>query len=275
MNQIKYFSYMGFNWSIILMCLILVKFNIYFFPFCFLLISNRQFANYLVGHDGVHGLILKNRYWNDLVARLFCLGPVFVSLQSYKEKHLLHHEFLGTFADPDKKLYDFYPTSGNNFFKKIIGHFFSLSMLIDFLIYFTPLFEFNKGHFYRKEKMIDFLFYVLIAIGFSTGLILYFGIWIYITLWLLPLLMLMPYYYFVSALQHGTIFEKDDLEASRNIRGHWLLMELLLPCSTNYHGVHHLYPNISCFDLGRVFKNKNFPSLSYQETLKALLVHEE
>lgn len=271
MNKIKPFLYLLMNWSIIIACIFIVKANLFFFPVAFFVISNRQFANYLAGHEGLHGHLSKNNFFNDFFARLFCLGPVFVSLQSYREKHLLHHEFLGTPIDPDKGLYNFYPVGKRNYLKKISFYFISFKMLRDFLIYYTPLFEFNKKQFYRREKIIDFIFYLFIGILFSWGFIFIFGWRFYLSMWLGPLLLLMPYYYFVGALQHGLIHEKEDIEASRNIDGNQFLMELLLPCATNYHGAHHLFPNVPFYYLKKVCYQKKMHCLSYAEAVKKLI----
>lgn len=271
MKKAKYFFYLAINWTIILGSLLLVKWHWAFFPLSFLIISNRQFANYLVGHDAVHGLISQNNFVNDLIGRVLCLGPVFVSLQSYREKHLSHHEFLGTPIDPDKRLYEFYPVERGDYVKKTSLYFLSQQMTRDFLIYFTPLFEFNKKQFYRQEKLVDFIWHVIIAVIFGTAFITVFGWSFYLLLWVGPLIALMPYYYFVSALQHGLIHEKEGTENSRNISGHWLLMEFLLPCATNYHGVHHQYPQVPFYHLGRVFRQKQMVGESYQSAVRSLI----
>lgn len=272
MKPFCYLGYLLFNWAIIFCSLFLVKIHIAFFPVSFLLVANRQFANYLVGHDGVHSLIFKNKFWNDLVSRLFCLAPVFVSLQSYREKHLLHHELLGTFVDPDKRLYDFYPVSKGDFFIKLMKHFFTLRMTRDFLVYFTPWFDMTRRNFYRREKIQDLIQTTVVALGFSWIFISVFGAWIFLGLWVLPLLLLMPYYYFVSALQHGGVYEREEHESSRNIHGPLYLMEFLLPCATNYHGAHHLYPQVPFFYLKRVCIQKKLVSVSYKEALKILIL---
>lgn len=271
MKKVNYFFYLTFNWLVIIGCLFLVKWHWAFFPLSFLIISNRQFANYLVGHDAVHGLISQNKFINDFLGRVFCLGPVFVSLQSYREKHLSHHEFLGTPIDPDKRLYDFYPAKAGEYLKNLTVYFFSMQMTRDFLIYFTPVFEFNKKQFYRREKVSDFVWHVVIALVFSIAFIAFFGWQFFLLLWIGPLIALMPYYYFVSALQHGLIHEKEGTDNSRNIEGNWVLMEFLLPCATNFHGVHHQYPQVPFYHLGRVYRQKKLPGTSYQSAFRSLI----
>ncbi len=271
MRKINYFFYLAFNWLVIIGCLHLVMWHWAFFPLAFVIISNRQFANYLVGHDAVHGLVSHNKYVNDLIGRVLCLGPVFVSLQSYREKHLSHHEFLGTPVDPDKRLYDFYPVKKRDYIKKISLYFISQQMTRDFLIYFTPLFEFNKKQFYRTEKITDFIWHLVITMVFFAAFVYFFGWKFYLLLWVAPLVALMPYYYFVSALQHGLIHERDAGDNSRNVEGHWLIMEFLLPCGTNFHGVHHLYPQVPFYQLGRVFRQKKLLGTSYRSALRSLI----
>ena len=182
----------------------------------------------------------------------------------------MHHEFLGTVIDTDRGLYSFYPIKKNSYLMSLLRTFFSFRMALSFISYFTPFFELNKKQFYRREKLLDFLYYFITIMGFSFGFIFIFGWKFYLFLWVGPLLLLMPYYNFVSALQHGSIHEKSDEESSRNIEGNWFTMEVLLPCATNYHGVHHLYPKVPYYLLRKVHQQKKLKSVSYIEAVKEL-----
>jgi fatty acid desaturase len=85
-------KYLLINWLVIISSIVLtIRFH-YIYPITFLIIANRQFANYLVGHDAIHGLISKNKIVNDFIGRFLCLNPVFVSFESYQINHIAHHE---------------------------------------------------------------------------------------------------------------------------------------------------------------------------------------
>ncbi len=263
--------YLLFNWLLIVGSIYLGSLNPYLYPISFFVIANRQFANYLIGHEGVHGLIVKNKWCNDFISRYFCLFLVYVSFDTYKTYHLSHHEFLGTHLDPDKSLYDFYPVDRKMFFKNLFWYSVTFKMFRDFIVYFTPFYALIKARSLSKLLQSDCLEYLLF-----NGLILvllgqsgYLGY--YVLYWLIPLILFIPYYYFVSALQHGLIHRAENGINSRNISGHPLVMEIFLPCSTNYHGIHHEYPNIAFYNLRKVYLKKNKPGSSYLKSIQELL----
>lgn len=263
--------YLLFNWLLIAVAIYIGSYSYYLYPLSFFIIANRQFANYLIGHEGVHGLIVKNEWLNNFISRYLCLFPVFVSFDTYRTYHLSHHEFLGTHLDPDKSLYDFYPVDRKSFFKNLFWYSFTFKMIRDFVVYFTPFYALIKAKSWKKILQSDCLEYllfnavVLIVISLS-GYLSY-----YVIFWIVPLILFIPYYYFVSALQHGLIHQEDEGNNSRNITGHPVMMEIFLPCSTNFHGVHHEYPNIAFYNLKKVYIKKNRPGSSYLKSIQDLL----
>lgn len=266
--------YLAINWTIILGSIYFTFKVHYFYPVAFLIIANRQFANYLVGHEGVHGLVSRRPFLNSILSKYFCLFPVFVSFETYKMYHLFHHEFLGTNYDPDKKLYDFYPVKRRKFLKNVLAYFFTGQMLLDFAKYFTPFQKMFRSRSLKsllEGEQLEFLFFHLAVflIIVWNGYVVYF-----ILFWLLPVLLVLPYYYFVSALQHGKIHQLEDPNNSRNIIGNSLIMEILLPCATNFHGVHHQYPNVPFYKLKNVFVAKNLKGCFYKDTIIELLPRE-
>ena len=240
------------------------------YPITFLVIANRQFANYLVGHDGIHGLITRNKVLNDFLGRFLCLNPVFVSFESYQVNHMAHHEFLGTQVDPDKALFNFYPINFKKYIYGLFVYFISFKLLNDFISYFTPfrlmLKSRNWKNFFNFDVISFVLFHVLLFF-----LVNRFHLWAeFLFLWILPILLIIPYYYFVSALQHGCIYLIASPDNSRNIEGPFLLMEILLPCNTNYHGLHHEHPKVPFYALPKIFKSKGMKGESYIDCVRSL-----
>ncbi len=45
----------------------------------------------LLGHESSHGLLLPNRFWNDVLADLLCFFPLWSNSAFYRLKHLGHH----------------------------------------------------------------------------------------------------------------------------------------------------------------------------------------
>lgn len=267
----KTIAYLYANWLIILITVLFCQIFPWLYLIGFFLIASRQFAIYLVGHEGLHGLITKNSFFNDYITKYFCLFPVLVSLEMYRTNHLAHHRFLGTAVDPDRNLYNFYPVKKETFFKSLFQSYFNLKLLKDFLRYFTPFYLLKKMGGAKALKKGDFLEY-FIYLTLTLLFLAVTGLWfIYLKYWLAPLLLMIPYYYFVSALQHGLIHENAEGQNSRNIKGSGLAMEFLLPCKTNFHGTHHDYPGVACWELAKVAEKQNTPAESYSEAVAKLL----
>jgi fatty acid desaturase len=55
-----------------------------------------------LAHEGVHHILFRNRYLNDLASDLLCMFPVFSSTHHYRLQHLAHHQFVNDpLRDPD------------------------------------------------------------------------------------------------------------------------------------------------------------------------------
>lgn len=52
-----------------------------------------------LAHEGVHHILFKNRWLNDLAADWFTMFPLFGSIYLYRLQHLAHHQFVN---DPDR-----------------------------------------------------------------------------------------------------------------------------------------------------------------------------
>lgn len=68
-----------------------------------ILIGTRQHGIAVLGHDGAHGSICKPRWLNDALAKL-CFWPLGISLREYRAFHFMHHGFVGTPHDPERRL---------------------------------------------------------------------------------------------------------------------------------------------------------------------------
>lgn len=55
-----------------------------------------------LAHEASHFTFLRNRFANDLLADLFCMFPLFATLQQYRMTHMAHHQFTNDWErDPD------------------------------------------------------------------------------------------------------------------------------------------------------------------------------
>lgn len=66
-----------------------------------LVVGTRQHALSVLGHDGAHGAICRNRRMNDLLACVLCFWPIGVSMGGFRRFHFDHHRDVGTPEDPE------------------------------------------------------------------------------------------------------------------------------------------------------------------------------
>ncbi len=66
-----------------------------------LIVGNRQHALSVLGHDGAHYAITKNRWLNDALACLLCWWPLGVGIHGYRRFHFQHHQHTGTPLDTE------------------------------------------------------------------------------------------------------------------------------------------------------------------------------
>lgn len=60
--------------------------------------------NAILGHEGAHYLISKNRTFNDLFANLLFFWPAFSTVSGYRAWHFEHHRRVGTGQDPEHEV---------------------------------------------------------------------------------------------------------------------------------------------------------------------------
>ncbi|MGH9186049.1 MAG: fatty acid desaturase family protein, partial [Acidimicrobiales bacterium] len=68
----------------------------------FVLVGNRFYALFIIGHDGMHGRLFDKRWLNDLFADLCTYAPIGAVNHVNNRNHLRHHQYLTTEDDPDR-----------------------------------------------------------------------------------------------------------------------------------------------------------------------------
>lgn len=81
-----------------------------------------------LAHEGAHYILLKNRFWNELVSDVLCMFPLFSTTAQYRLIHLGHHEFTNDWQrDPEllnmgkTRMMDRFPMTRGEF----VAHFFA------------------------------------------------------------------------------------------------------------------------------------------------------
>ncbi len=72
-------------------------------PAAVAVITCRQHALQVMGHEATHGLVCRPRWLNDLLGELFCFAPFGGCGASFRSFHLAHHKHLGTAEDTERQ----------------------------------------------------------------------------------------------------------------------------------------------------------------------------
>ena len=75
-----------------------------------LVVGNRQHALGVLMHEGVHYRITSSRRWNELLSDWLAGYPIFIPTDNYRVFHLKHHRWLDTPRDPERHVFENFPT---------------------------------------------------------------------------------------------------------------------------------------------------------------------
>lgn len=90
------------EWAQILFALYLASLSYWFWPLSIFIIGTRQHSIGTLGHNAVHGQVVKSTKISDLLANTFCFWPLGFHSTGYKDFHFKHHKTLGTEDDPER-----------------------------------------------------------------------------------------------------------------------------------------------------------------------------
>jgi fatty acid desaturase len=250
-------------------------------------IGFRQYALFIMGHDGAHWCLHTNHKINDWLSRWFILGPMFMSLEDGRRNHLEHHKTLGTAADPDRYLHSL---SNKN----------SVSA---FLLFCSGLATFGKT--VRKVTTVRqpakdvsaqsaedstekdnsaFLLFIKqrIPILVAQPPIIALFWFCQIPLWLYPLLWIAPIYFGVFLPDEIRAFcdhaipsvpdEAVDVNRLVSFEPTWLEAMVYSPYNMNYHAEHHIWPGVPYYNRPQVYQFlKSHPAVTYRKSYTVFL----
>jgi fatty acid desaturase len=210
-------------------------------------IGSRQHALAIMAHDGVHGLIVRNRRVNDLLAELLLAWPVLVPFRSYRHIHRLHHRHLGTERDPDfaRNRPDRLGRRGGplELARIMLGLNAEQRGLLAFFAWGDVAVETER---LKTRPWLRGGYYALVlgAAG-AVG-----GLGLLAQYWLAPLL---TWFLFCMRLkgtaEHFAVEGREPLNLSRSIRPGPLTRLLIAPKQVYCHIEHHLYPSVPHYRL--------------------------
>lgn len=257
------------SYIVIITTIVICEFvTFWFYPLAVILIGNQYFTLALLKHEGVHGLIHKNRGINNFVSKYFCAFLIFNSQSHYAYIHLHHHRNLGSDEDPDRFLYQKAYSSFAEWLLISIKETVRFKLLSDFLNYFNGglLFISGKYPFKIKTDYAALFVYWIIFIF----LIFYFKISVqFLLYWFIPIMVWLPWIKTTNLFQHFHE-EGNRSDSSHNVtfKNKWL-QELLFPVNINLHGVHHNRPHLPYYQLPEQLKG-SFESITFSDLAKKI-----
>lgn len=214
--------------------------------FSFLLIGVFQYRMNVLGHDGLHGSLFKNRRVNDQVSRFFLHGPCFSPFSSLKKNHFHHHRYVGDDSDNDQQYYSRKGKETAGRLKAwLLGSLFG-AMFFPIVLKFLKRGREKKTT--NKTLDSDFIWDLcsvaltqLLLLGFfiSQGHVLY-----YFIFWMLPFMTMATGLNSIrSTLEHIDLAEQK-IPHAYSFRPSYFEAFILSPFKMCYHWEHHLFPSV-------------------------------
>ena len=226
-------------------------------PLVVMVVGGRQLGLFILMHDAAHGLLHPNRRTNDWAAKWF--GGA--ELNAYRPYHLQHHRFVQQTEDPDLVLSAPFPITPASLKRKIWR---DLSGQTFFKQRISPLLVKLKSRDAGQSAISLIALEVknqrvfLISNGVGFALFAAAGLWwAWLLMWLLPMATWLP---LVTRLrniaEHALVAENnaDPLRHARTTQANFIERALLAPYWVNYHGEHHMFTQIPCWNLPKAHR---------------------
>ncbi|MFI5306283.1 MAG: fatty acid desaturase family protein [Polyangiales bacterium] len=230
------------------------------FAIAWVIMSGRQLALAILMHEGAHGLLLRNKLWNDRIGQWLTAYPTMTDMLLYRRAHFQHHRHTWTEQDPDLELATALPVTPASFRRKMWR---DLSGQTAYKRY-RVLTRFSAGLDPRKKGLEGKpFFHVLRAFASSQrGFLITNAILLgvlslagrpeaYLLIWWLPA---WTGYSVVlrirSIAEHACVSDPaDPLRQTRTTLAPGWLRFLIAPHHVNYHLEHHLFMTVPHFNL--------------------------
>ncbi|MFW7378876.1 MAG: fatty acid desaturase family protein [Oligoflexus sp.] len=258
----RFFLALITNWLIILtaISLWLLLENFWLLPVAMLIIGTRQHALAILMHEGAHGNIIRNRKWNNRIAKWFLAWPIGISFENYKYVHMKHHLHMNEEQDPDWNfLKDWHDLPApKSFYIKLIAKFLLGYGFIESMKFQRAWHQANpKASYLGGELWINLSLISLLVYGLFAGQwtpILYF-----FSLWVAPLGMVAYPCNVLRAMMEHYSFEgrspeerSNRLINSRSVAGSLLEKVFLIPHNVGFHLEHHIYDKVPYYNLEKL-----------------------
>lgn len=192
-------------------------------------------------HEGVHGIMARNRSLNRWLAFL-CGAPALLSVSAYRAVHLPHHRHERTDRDPDEmENITRDPRRLSLLFCVVLaaGHLYLAPR-------YGPMSALRQHGAVRRAILLE---YALIGVLFGLAFALV-PLRVMLDVWVLPAVIAGTLTNVRTLAEHALTRPIDRLSATRTVLSNRLVSALM--CNLNYHTAHHLYPAVPWYNLPRL-----------------------
>ena len=194
-------------------------------------------------HEGLHGLLAKNRKVNHLLSFLVGL-PTMVSATAYYTTHLNHHYELGRKLD-----YGTYKQHTKNPAFVWLAYFFQFTLGSFLYISLIPFLGFKSAS--KKSRVFIIIEYCVIIFFFAL-FFLYVPMNIVLLYWGYPMLVMNVLTNIRGLASHALGDQENIYLSSRTVKGSRLISLLFM--NENYHLEHHIFPRTPSYHLPAMHK---------------------
>ena len=266
-DPVRSLASIAWTWAWILGCFALYAWrpSVWTVLVTWFVMSGRHLALAILMHDGAHGLLLRNKTWNDRVGQWLTAYPTLADMLLYRKTHFLHHRHTWTEQDPDLGLATALPVSAASFRRKMLRDLTGQTALVRhriFVRYAAGLDVRGTGlggkslwsalrTFVVSQR--GFLIIHALLIAYACAL----GRWeAYLLIWWLPA---WTGYSVVlrirSIAEHACVSDPSDpLRQTRTTLAPAWLRFLVAPHHVNYHLEHHLFMTVPHYRLPKAHR---------------------
>jgi len=246
------------------------------------IIGARQLGLGILGHDGAHFLLYRNKRVNDWVCEWIFNRPLLgASIVPYRNYHLNHHRYTQQQNDPDLPLSAPFPITRSSFRRKVVrdltGQTAVKQKWAGIRAAFGPSSQPWSERVVRGAKRLgpNLAINAVFLLGFALA-----GKWyLYFLLWIVPDLTWHPLISRIRNIgEHGAVPDNDDrLRNTRTTHAGWLARAFVAPYFVNYHLEHHLLVSCPCHrlpEMHRLLIGKGIgPRMELKPSYWAMLEH--
>lgn len=259
-DPLKSLTALVLDWALIGFCFAVSVYfeSVFVYAVSAILIARTQLALAVLMHESAHGILIRNRKWNDIIGQIFAAAPLTVSLFDYRTAHLKHHQAPMVHDDPVAVIFRIndYPISKKELVWRLFKDLTSIS-------YFASVYEFLKGKhknlLIKKNHSLKMKLFVAVSIVtfhcVLLGILAFYGqTGLYFGLWIFPSLTILQVFARIRAITEHAGYppNEDQTKNARSVvRSNWQTF-FFGPHSIHYHIEHHQYVRVPFYHLKEV-----------------------